>query len=481
MNYNTLSSSSYSDEDPTELIDMGDIATERFAAIDAATEQFAQPEAATRREGLIARLKGKLSRLTMKAAGIDEPLKSSVEEGYMAYSQAPEPLADLYNNPIESPLAGLARPLSEITTSQSFDEAPTENIQLAGNPEDAYTEVSDISKIEMINRLDRGVAKLAPTLNRQLREGGRENHVTYIKDAQRALHTSTSNSEYSGRREMVTEGDALKQLAQFLEKNSSNPDARSMRENLTFIGEKEYKEAAGGIAEYWKNKLEVEPDLKICALAGLIAKQGGYTESDGKPQIKSDEYLLDNIIGNFSDDELEKYGGRILTNPADIAQGDNVGVVLLDDWTISGSQLKGAYSRLLQTNPQLKGRIEIQLIAASNDRVQNGLKHYSSQGEVSDIPVRAYYLAHDAHDGAADRSGTHITGYHSSVDFDFEDDISYIVASNVKDGRKYTDPVATTMPRGTTNIVRPYRMGNSLTYESRLAGAKARQKVRGVY
>ena len=81
-------------------------------------------------------------------------------------------------------------------------------------------------------------------------------------------------------------------------------DAWYMRENLTFIGEKEYKEAAAGIAASWLATLEADDDLHIYAVAGEIAKLKKATYNN---QIKSDEYLLDNILANFTEEDWEKY------------------------------------------------------------------------------------------------------------------------------------------------------------------------------
>lgn len=59
-------------------------------------------------------------------------------------------------------------------------------------------------------------------------------------------------------------------------------------------------------------------------------------------------------------------------------------------------------------------------------------------------------MAHAAESSLSTRSGAHITGFHSSVDFDFENDIGAMVAES----RSQTG-VGTMPPL--TNIVRPYR------------------------
>lgn len=231
-------------------------------------------------------------------------------------------------------------------------------------------------------------------------------------------------------------------------------DAWYMRENLTFIGEKEYKEAAAGIAGSWVAALEADDDLQIYAVAGEIAKLKNVTGKFAyKNQIKSDEYLLDNILANFTEGDWEEYGDRIIVDRDDIAKmpKEHLRVVLLDDWTISGWQLGEVYSLLSGQYPELKDSIEVQLIVASEERIKYGLAtdwmYYGSES----IPVKAYFLAHDSVEA---EHGTHITGYHSAVDFDFEIAIKNMV--NVARGLLGADGKDIHMPPG-TNIVRPYR------------------------
>ena len=327
--------------------------------------------------------------------------------------------------------------------------------------------------------------KLAPRFADQARDTTRTNTTTYISDIEFSLGTSTSDDGYRQRRETMTEHEALQSLQLFLDDAIRESDtdtsglltrtgevARSLQEQLTFIGEKEYTEATAGIAAYWKECLKENPQLKIFTTAGMIHSYGD--------EIKSDANLLDNILEHFSDDELEQYAGRILNDESMLTDDvENTKIVLLDDWTISGSQLRQVTDSLLTRQLHSYGRdfsghIELQLVAASEGRIRRGTLDKPSQSSpnkaTSMIPVRAYWLAHTANlsqDGTniADYSDTHITGTHSSVDYDFEVAIGTMVnalneaSQRTRRGRTYQMPPL-------TNIVRPYRRAEGNTLEN---------------
>mgnify|MGYP000881791497 FL=1 len=320
------------------------------------------------------------------------------------------------------------------------------------------------------------MVKVAPRLDEQLagKAEDRSNVITCITGMNKSLGTDTSNDRYRRYRTDLTESEVLHQLDAFLADigtlgdldMSLVADAWYMRENLTFIGEKEYREAAAGIAASWMTSLEADNDLQIYAVAGEIAK---LKKATYKNQIKSDEYLLDNILANFTEEDWEKYGDRIIVDRDDIAKmpKENLRVVLLDDWTISGLQICRVYNSLSGQYPELKDSIEVQLIVTSEERIKHGLATdwmYSSES----IPVKAYFLAHDSIEA---EHGTHITGYHSAVDFDFEVTIKNMVGAAREllgaDGKDVH------MPPG-TNIVRPYRKDGA-TRDSLVNIERARQ------
>ena len=314
----------------------------------------------------------------------------------------------------------------------------------------------------------RRFVRTAPRLTDQLAdEETRSNLITYIAETHSSLKTVTSKDRYRDNRAELTEYETLRQLEEFLDYiESLNGEcaakAKSMRENLTFIGEKEYKEAAAGIAASWKAALEANTDLQICTIAGEI----------GREKIKSGEYLLDNILADFTEEDWKKYGGRIIVDRDDIAQvqqkKENLRVVFLDDWTISGMQLKNVYNLLVEQYPEIKDQIEVQLIAANKQRIKYGLSvDWLYAGEK--IPVKAYFSAHYS---AVAGEKAHITGSHSAVDFDFESTIMKMIREAERLGVKDIH-----MPPG-TNIVRPYRK-DGVTRANLTNIERARQYRRG--
>jgi len=304
--------------------------------------------------------------------------------------------------------------------------------------------------------------KHAPKFSEQVADTSRTNLVTYVPDRE-ALGTRTEHRETR----TLTEHDSLVALQDFLKKTAETESntgihaerALSMLENMTFIGKQEYDEATKGIADIWSRRLRENPNLQLCAITGKI------TEG----MVKSDAYLLDNILKNFSDEQLDEFSGRLVLAPEDLtAAPEDVSIVMLDDWTISGSQLKSASARVMSEYPKYKDRVEIQLITATEERIQKGLEVYSIDNQWShidtNVPVNAYFAANAAPRKYASYSGAHITGAHCAVDYDFNNELEGMAKV-----------MKTTMPP-LTNIVRPYRKkGVNLDQSERLRGIKPKK------
>ncbi|MCA9331255.1 hypothetical protein KC957_04330, partial [Candidatus Saccharibacteria bacterium] len=243
--------------------------------------------------------------------------------------------------------------------------------------------------------------------------------------------------------------------------------ARDMLENITYIGEKERTEAMAGIAEYWKSWLAENPDRQICALASISRNSGTN---------KSDRYLLDGILSNFSDEELAQIGDRLVTGLSDLTGApEDVKVVLLDDWTISGSQMETALGTVAHEAGQYVDSIELQLVTSTEERIRSG-KTVSRQGRQHVIPIRSYFLSHRAAvetDYGYKGHTAYETGSHSSVDFDFQDMISAM-----KYGLDQKTGAVTIMPP-TTNIRRIYKKAK-LGNISRLQGRQRTTELAGV-
>jgi len=332
-------------------------------------------------------------------------------------------------------------------TGQSYEETVSNsNAQLT--PE--ASQDPDLSPAELLEF--QHFAKPAPTLAEQLADTDRTNEITCIPGQRVAIEKSTDGYPAIE----VTEEEGLQQLDAFVDQvmirgtEQHKQQAASIKEDLTFIGEKEYKEAIKGLGDYWRAILESSESAQICAVVGRIRT--------GK--IKSDAYMLDNILREFTDEELDRYKGRIVTDPRGITcSPKDARVVLLDDWPISGSQLRFAAQSLSDDFPELRESIEVQAIAATPDKISEGLQLVPIPGESKApfIPIRSYFVARPVSRDIAPNSGAHISGFYCSVDYGFNQDLADMSVDIGQD-----------MPIGVTNIVRPYRNGEPLTQVARL-------------
>ncbi len=320
---------------------------------------------------------------------------------------------------------------------------------------------AELTPDELIERMEVDHAvKVPPRFKDQVKDKSRKNRISYKRPVRDRYGRILREERVS-----MTEHQMLVGLNKFLDTAieygkllsadyNTSKKAQRIQENLTFIGRKEYKEAIGGIATYWRALLDHNPDQQILVLAGEIAKR--YESGGGR--VKSDEYLLDNILAQFSDEDAEKYSGRLITDISDITVTDakDLKIVLLDDWTISGSQLSIVAESLMDQFPKFKKSIEVQLVTANRDRVTRGLEvrdpevYFDEYSKIK-IPVRTYYQAHES---PKSTHGAHISGFHSSVDYDFENSINSIIYE-IGYGQKRPRSLRDLPPL--TNIVRPYR------------------------
>jgi len=268
----------------------------------------------------------------------------------------------------------------------------------------------------------------APTFSSLVQDDSRQNLITY--ECNRGPDPLTGNiSADSFATVTLTEHQSLIGLDVFLqtvERNQKDQDiaeqARSMRENITFVGKPEHNIAAKGIADDWIRRLGENPQLQICAVTGKIDPE----------EIKSDSYLLDHVLKNFSNEQLKEFQGRLVLDVEDItADPENIDIILLDDWMITGKQLNDVAKELIEDRPEYRNSIKIQLIAASENRLSEGLYVQLAEEQINGewqssvtIPVSSYYVAHPAPAKYARFSQAFITGSHSSVDYDFGIEIS---------------------------------------------------------
>lgn len=307
-----------------------------------------------------------------------------------------------------------------------------------GAAPDSYTPESPQTDIaECMEK--RGFVRVAPRFLDQAEDSTRTNEFKYHHSSKGTM------TEYAG----------LQQLSEFLLQHSQDTHLAKMREKLTFIGEKEYAEAAAGLAAYWKHHLESSDSAQLCLLSYISESR----------QVKSDRYMLERILEHFSDEELTRYRGKIVFDPSLLtAEPANVKIALIDDWMLSGSQMHAAIytvqARLLATsNLQYLSSLEVNLIVVAQKRLYTQALLAGN----SRVPIRGYYLAHDA-DGHVTCAGNsaYISGTHSTTDFDFGNKL-----------RQYPYSPALAY------VVRPYRRSSRPEYHRalKLLGLKAKQET----
>lgn len=283
--------------------------------------------------------------------------------------------------------------------------------------EEAILQRTEENRGQIVRSIEgEGYVKDAPAFLSLADDQDRTNYITY--QGVRAV----KRDDFESVRSETTEREGLKGLARFLGIVASHEDAsertkvaKSMLETLTYIGEKEFIEATAGIAQYWLSYLDEDPERQLCA----VAKLGELGT------IKSDGFVLESILEYIGEDRLAQYKGRLVTNPALLtSEPDKSKIVVLDDWIISGSSILTSCNRveheldLLNKNNYLSC-LEINVITASLKKISSGI----SLGGVT-VPVKAYFKAHDAEKSST--HGVHISGSHSSVDYEFEETIGEI-------------------------------------------------------
>ncbi|MEI6054139.1 MAG: hypothetical protein WCQ49_02090 [Candidatus Saccharibacteria bacterium] len=320
-----------------------------------------------------------------------------------------------------------------------------------------------------------------PILEAQIKEDGRKNEIVYIRNSKEGLKLGSSSVKFEAKDQIaISEHDAIGALRDFLceiykDKDLteySREEAKDILDNITWIGEKEYNEAVSVIAEYWKEKLRKNPNIVIFPVVGKIAEIYPEYRFD-RNRIKSDGWLLDHILSKFTDDEVIEFNNRLILDQKDIPKGlpaSDLQIVLLDDWAISGDQLSKVYTTLVKEMPQYKSSMEIQLIAAKESRLNNGLRCRFNNGSKDMVPLRACFKAKDTQSDY----GSRISGFYSAVDYDFENSIQRLV-----ENYNEVHEESISMPP-TTNIVRPYRaVGYELAEIKRVKVLKSTKKKVG--
>src|SRR5919202_3589447 len=313
-----------------------------------------------------------------------------------------------------------------------------------------------------------------------LTPGSHPNFIDQVADTSRqGLIKSASATEYSlgsdtsisgnvPKIDIYTEQDALSQTMFLLEEAMTNPNipeditkrAEDIYENLAFIGEKELAEATHIIADYWKAYLSDHPDKSLFIITSKTFETEDAKVEDSEVQDidlgyvsdnKSDEYVLNSVLSNFTDEELRNYSSRLLFSEPEYSERDpqEIKTIILDDWIMSGQQMQDTLDRIFEHTEPMD--LEINLVISNQDRLANG---FATSHLADPIPVKACFVSRAAtYPYASEFGGPYLTAAHSSGDYPFEGTIEEIVDAVNKtqshgEGKSYMPPL--------TNIVRPY-------------------------
>ena len=296
-------------------------------------------------------------------------------------------------------------------------------------PEQTVKERKAPTKREIIDRFetDNFVAE-TPRFAEILKDTSRSTPFEYDSEV------STLNPHERGSRiANLTEHQGLVELDSFLsgyiERASSKraqnvvgyktdvAQAKSMRENLTFIGSKEFVEATRGLSVLWKHYLDGDPARQICLITEAASLPRYSREAPGVP--KSDSFIAEVVKRQLL--AMDKgYRRQIVNHPSELkVPADKARVIIVDDWTVSGGQVFDVCSKLLKdpAMSRYRGSMEINLLVAPRNRIEDGLS-MPFQPDVPPITVRGYYRAYDA-PASVEKTPCHITGLHSTVNMGF--------------------------------------------------------------
>ena len=317
----------------------------------------------------------------------------------------------------------------------------------------------EVSSEEISHRMEIDhCVKRAPTLTELVgnRERDRENDVHSVIGSRALLSREVdalTREDFSVQTEQQTISALFSGLCARSDDLVRTSRLSKIRNHLNYVGEPELMEAAHGIATYWKHRLDAHPDKTLFVMLGEInnMERADYAAPQGK--IKSDEYFMELIMGEFSDDELSQYVGRLLIDEHELANvsKENVDIIMLDDWTSSGTEIMEQQQCFLRRHPDLRDHIEVQLAIANEERLKVGFRMSGGQY----VPVRAYYWANSS----SELFSTYIAGSHSS-DYSLAVDISSLLGAE------------DTMPPG-VQVARPYHRGDyQTTFRQRLQHAR---------
>ena len=182
-----------------------------------------------------------------------------------------------------------------------------------------------------------------------------------------------------------------------------------------------------------------------------------------KNEMKSSQYILSLVLSKFSDDEFEEYDGRLKVYGGRGEIGKRSKVLFLDDWIISGDQVKKRIAGFEVDNDPESHEVSVLVMAASGDYLDNGISAYSQCGGTI-YPVEACYVLKNSPDAGG---MSRITGIHSSTDNTFGYEVDGIAYCAIERGILKGEGIDALSLPALANIVRPYRNGKNFDGLSR--------------
>jgi hypothetical protein len=347
---------------------------------------------------------------------------------------------------------------SELSSHQQEPSARALALGSSALAGDMYPEeISPKTSEDIVNRYEtEGWVAELPSLHDQVADTTRLNTFEYVLRTQAGGGMDAMPGEQTV---TMTEHDGLVALDAFLssardealtDENGEDLSelAGELQQHLNFVGEKEYQEGAEGIKVLWQSYLDTDPELQLCISEAI----GNHMQSLGR---KSDAYLIERVMNLFTEEELANYGDRIVYELGDItAAPEHTKIIIADDWTMSGTQVNTAEQGIRNALGEAYGpSIEVNLLAASEERLQEGMGEREPGDATPKVPVKAYYKTRSieyAH-RHFEKYKSPVTGTHSSGDFGFEHVLEDLAqAQSRRDGTPvYLPPLA--------NVVRTYR------------------------
>jgi hypothetical protein len=201
--------------------------------------------------------------------------------------------------------------------------------------------------------------------------------------------------------------------------------ATSLRQDVRFLGRTEREAGARALAQNWLDRLDASPTEEV-----FVAVPDNFGESFSSSYVFG--VVMEQLVQLDPDAERHVIGFNYrdwLVTPETRRRAAASGIVLLDDWAVSGSQM-GMWTRELGTELPEVEDVEIQLLCATDEQLADG---------IDGTPCRSYFVR--PHTDAGDLEQVSITGAHGLVDHGFSKQVSdvYGQARNIVE-REHTQP-----------------------------------------